>query len=442
MGKAAEHIEHIVGVHSGEDEVAGQCRLHRDLCRFRIADFADHDLIRVVAQNRAQAAREGEALFFIHRNLQHAGQLILDRVFDGDDLVVAVVDFGNRCVERGGLAAAGGPGDQKHAVGLGTQAANHRQPLFVEFQQVEAQTMRGVSQRLLVEYAQHRVFAMDARHDGNAEIDTAAAHRQAKAPVLRRAPLGDIEFRHHLDARDHLLGDIEARRAADLRQHAIDAILDGKAVGCGFQVDVTGADFQRIIKRRVHQLDHRAGVGTDTLQREVFTTVAVVAGGAGLDHHAVHCAHALFMARQISGNVGAVRDHPAQRCAYAIFDPRPQCIVEGVGEHQHQRAGGVARQHAAALRRFGIGQAIERGRHAMQQIHAGVIKMQRLCEGACEQFRRQTAFGFERLQHRHAAGRRAARAFDMGAGEKIVAGKTRRHRRVHCRLPASSKIGI
>ena len=44
----------------------------------------------IVAQDRAQAAREGQALLLVHRDLQHARQLIFDRVFDGDDLVAAV----------------------------------------------------------------------------------------------------------------------------------------------------------------------------------------------------------------------------------------------------------------------------------------------------------------------------------------------------------------
>ena len=85
--EAADHVEHVVGVHGGEHQVAGQRRLHGDLRGFRIADLAHHDLVRVVAQDRAQAAREGQAFLLVDRNLQHARQLVFDRVLDGDDLV-------------------------------------------------------------------------------------------------------------------------------------------------------------------------------------------------------------------------------------------------------------------------------------------------------------------------------------------------------------------
>ena len=37
-----------------------------------VADLADHDPVGVVAQDRAQPAREGEALLLVHRDLQHA----------------------------------------------------------------------------------------------------------------------------------------------------------------------------------------------------------------------------------------------------------------------------------------------------------------------------------------------------------------------------------
>ena len=104
--EAAQHVEHVVGVHGGEHEVAGQRGLHRDLRRLAVADLADHDLVGVVPQDRAQAACEGQALLFVDRDLQHAGQLVFDRVFDRDDLVAAGVDLGDRGVQRGGLAAS------------------------------------------------------------------------------------------------------------------------------------------------------------------------------------------------------------------------------------------------------------------------------------------------------------------------------------------------
>jgi len=61
-----------------------------------------------VAQDGAQAAREGQTFLFVYGNLGDASQLIFDRVFDGDDLVFVGLDFVYRRIEGRGLARAGG----------------------------------------------------------------------------------------------------------------------------------------------------------------------------------------------------------------------------------------------------------------------------------------------------------------------------------------------
>ena len=123
VGKAAQHVDGVVGVQGAKHQVAGQRRLHCYLRRLAVAYLTHHHPVRVVAQYGAQAAGKGQALLLIDRHLHHAGQLVLHRVFDGDDLVAPGVDLGNGGVQRGGFAAAGGAGDQQHAVGQAGQAA-------------------------------------------------------------------------------------------------------------------------------------------------------------------------------------------------------------------------------------------------------------------------------------------------------------------------------
>ena len=66
--------------------MAGERGLDRDLGRLAVADLADHDDVGVLAEDRAQAAGEGQADLRLHLDLVHAGQLVLDRILDGDDL--------------------------------------------------------------------------------------------------------------------------------------------------------------------------------------------------------------------------------------------------------------------------------------------------------------------------------------------------------------------
>ena len=74
------------------------------------------------------------------------------------------------------------------------------------------QRLQLIGDRALVQNAQHGVLAIHARHDGDAEVDRPVVDRDLEAAVLRHAPLGDIELRHHLDARDHLLGTLDRPR--------------------------------------------------------------------------------------------------------------------------------------------------------------------------------------------------------------------------------------
>ena len=200
--EASEHVHDVVRVDGREHQMAGQRRLDRDLRRLGVADLADHDLVGVVPQDRAQAARERQALLLVDRDLRDALQLILDRILDRDDLVFDRLDLRERRVERRRLAAAGRPGHEHHAVRLGDVLAEPAQLELREPQDVEAQLGELLADRFLVEDADDRVLAVDARHDRDAEVDGLARHAQLEPAVLRHALLGDVELGHDLDARD------------------------------------------------------------------------------------------------------------------------------------------------------------------------------------------------------------------------------------------------
>ena len=72
----------------------------------QVADFADEDLVRVLPQDAAQTAREGDADVRVHLDLDDAVELVLDRVLGRDDLDVDRVDGVERGVERRGLAGS------------------------------------------------------------------------------------------------------------------------------------------------------------------------------------------------------------------------------------------------------------------------------------------------------------------------------------------------
>ena len=96
------------------------------------------------------AAGEGEADVGVDLQLGDAGDLVLDRVFDGDDLLGAVVGQFKCRVQRGALARAGGPGDQHDAVGQPRPGLEGRGLL-----KVHAQVFQAGGLAFLAQQAQH-----------------------------------------------------------------------------------------------------------------------------------------------------------------------------------------------------------------------------------------------------------------------------------------------
>ena len=155
-----------------------------------------------------------------------------------------------------------GPGDQHHAVGFFDVAAEFPQVFLVKTNHIQRELVELLAHRFFVEHAEHGVFAVNRRHDGDAEIDGAlrGSVLHPETAVLRDPALGNVQFAHHLDARNDgrvvLLGD--GRHG--LGEHAIDAELDANRVVASLDVNVTGAALQRGKDGGIDQTNNGADV--------------------------------------------------------------------------------------------------------------------------------------------------------------------------------------
>ncbi len=87
--------------------MAGEAGLHGDLGGLAVADFADHDDVRVLAENgRRPAAKVRPTLLFTcvwpTPSIAYS-----TGVFHCEDIAAAVVELAQAGIERGRLAAAG-----------------------------------------------------------------------------------------------------------------------------------------------------------------------------------------------------------------------------------------------------------------------------------------------------------------------------------------------
>src|SRR5207249_5033539 len=146
------------------------------------------------------APSEGEPLFLIHRNLGDSLELILHGILDGDDLVLHALDLRQGGVEGGGLAASRRTGDQNHPVGFPDKFSELSEVFERESQYVQPQLCEFFIHGLLVQDPDDRVLAVNAGHDGDAEIDGPPTDFQLETAVLWHALFGDVQLGHDLDA--------------------------------------------------------------------------------------------------------------------------------------------------------------------------------------------------------------------------------------------------
>src|SRR5437899_3298065 len=185
--------------------MAGERRLNGDLRRFLVANFTDHNLVRVVTQNGTQTACKGQTFFLIYRDLYNAVKLIFDRVLDRYYLVFVVTDLVERRIKRCRLTGTGGPGYQDHSIRLLDIKPKPLNILRVKSNNIEIKILETLVDLLFVENTDNGVLAVNRRHDRNTEIDRAPLVTHAKTTILWEAPLADVEFRHALDSRDQRL---------------------------------------------------------------------------------------------------------------------------------------------------------------------------------------------------------------------------------------------
>ena len=242
-----------VGVQGGEDEVAGEGGLERQLGGLRVADLAHQHDVRVLPQHRAEPGLEGHAGLDVDLHLRDPGQLDLDRVLQGDDVLLGVEDLRDAGVEGVRLARPGRTGDQNEAL-RGVQGAAERLQLV----RLEAEHVQARHVVALGEDPDDGLLAVQAGQGGHAGVDPRTGDDDLRPAVLRDAPLGDVETGDDLDPRQHRPGRL-AGGDHDVAQDAVDPEADAQAVALGLHVDVRGAELDGLVQDLVDELD-RGGV--------------------------------------------------------------------------------------------------------------------------------------------------------------------------------------
>ena len=234
-----------------QHQMAGERGLHRDLRGLQIADLADHDDVRVLPQDGAQGPGEAQVDARIGLGLADAVEVVLDRILHRHDVERPGVEPGERRIQRGGFARARRPGHQHDAMRPVDQFVEPGERGFAH-----AEPSQFEPPRLLVEQAQHHALAVAGRQRRHPHVDRPPGQAQGDAAVLRQAFFGNVELRHHLDAR-HDRRVQRALRLDHVAQRAVHAKAHHRARLERLDVDVGRILAQRLRQERIDQADDR-----------------------------------------------------------------------------------------------------------------------------------------------------------------------------------------
>ena len=76
-----------------------QRRLNGNASGFRVANFADQNNVRIVAQERSQDMCKGQSNFWLHLHLIDAGNFVFYRIFNGKNLAFYCIETCQRRVK-------------------------------------------------------------------------------------------------------------------------------------------------------------------------------------------------------------------------------------------------------------------------------------------------------------------------------------------------------
>jgi len=182
VDESRNRARRVVGVDRAQHPVAGLGGLNGNGGRFRVADFAHHDGIRILAQNGPQPARKGHPGLAIQLNLADVVDPVFHRILERHDIDVRLIDRIQNGVQTGAFAAAGRPCAEDHAVRLVDDALD-----FFHIRIDHAQPVKRVNPSARIQKPQHQVLAVDGGNGGHADVDFFFIQFEGKTAVLRNA---------------------------------------------------------------------------------------------------------------------------------------------------------------------------------------------------------------------------------------------------------------
>ena len=175
-----------------KDKVPSQTGVRGDARSLKVANFADHNDVRRLAEDRAQGRGKGHAYLRVHWHLVDAVHLIFNWLFHRDDLAVRLVDVIETGVKRGRLARPSRASDKKNAIRESDQALEDFLIVGKKSKLRQTQLQAG-----LIQHAHDHALAVVGGNSRDAKIDRLFFDLYLDAAVLRQTLLRDAHGTGH-----------------------------------------------------------------------------------------------------------------------------------------------------------------------------------------------------------------------------------------------------
>ena len=242
IGQADHGLDGARRMESTEDDVPCQGGPHGDARRLAIADFADDEDIRVLAQQGPQAVLEHHAPFGLDLALGNALHEDFHRVFQGRNADRVVLDLVDGRIESRRLTAARGPADEDEPLAAADELFQTAPGLVVH-----AQGREGQGDALAVEDADDDFFTAHCRQRTDPQVQTTFPVLPDDAPVLGQAAVGDVQAGQDFDAAHQFLQAALVEHPG-LTEDTVPAPADADGVVQGLDVDVAGPGGQGVLQ--------------------------------------------------------------------------------------------------------------------------------------------------------------------------------------------------
>lgn len=104
IDETLDGVDRRIGVDRGEHEMSGDGSFDCEVGRFRVADFPDHDDIRILSEEAAESVREVESDLGTDLRMVDSFHPVLDGILQGGNVFFLRIEGGNHRVERRGFS--------------------------------------------------------------------------------------------------------------------------------------------------------------------------------------------------------------------------------------------------------------------------------------------------------------------------------------------------